>query len=254
MSRLRALIVDDERLARNELTRLLARHPEIEIAGEAANAKQARRAIAELEPDVIFLDVQMPGETGFDLLASLESVPTVVFTTAYDEYALRAFEVSALDYLVKPIEPKRLARTVERLASVAQATAGESSLPGSDREADAGHTDRVFSPNDRVFVSDGERYWLIDLGQVWLFESVGNHTRVFFGDEKPLINRSLSDLESKLDHRVFFRANRHQIVNVNAIRSIHPWFNGGLMAKTTSGQEVTFSRRRARAFRERMSV
>ena len=253
MSTLRALIVDDERLARNELVRLLARHPEIEIAGEAANAKEARKAIADLEPDLLFLDVEMPGETGFDLLASLDSVPLVVFTTAYDDYALRAFEVSALDYLVKPIEPERLARSVERLLG-ANRQRGDAATTAPVAAAHDAPSTRMLSPHDRVFVNDGERYWLVELGEIWMFESVGNHTRVFFGTEKPLINRSLIDLEPKLDDRVFFRANRHQIVNVKAVRSIHPWFNGGLMAKLASGQEVTLSRRRARAFRERMSV
>jgi two-component system, LytTR family, response regulator len=254
MRPLRALIVDDERLARNELCRLLASHPGIEIAGEAANAKEARKAIADLEPDLLFLDVEMPGETGFDLLASLDSVPLVVFTTAYDEYALRAFDVSALDYLVKPIEPRRLARSVERLLGITRQQGDESTSPVGSTEGESGNVHRVLSPHDRVFVSDGERHWLVELGDIWMFESIGNHTRVFFGTEKPMINRSLSDLEPKLDDRVFFRANRHQIVNMKAVRSIHPWFNGRLMVKLGSGHEVTLSRRRARTFRERMSV
>jgi YesN/AraC family two-component response regulator len=112
---MRALIVDDERRARDELRRLLSRHPEIEIMGEAGSAAQARAAIETLQPDLVFLDVQMPEKSGFDLLASLDAAPLVVFTTAHDEYALRAFEVCALDYLVKPIEPRRLAATVRRV-------------------------------------------------------------------------------------------------------------------------------------------
>src|SRR5262245_49751431 len=178
MKTLRALIVDDERLARNELSRLLAKHPEIEIAGEAANANEARKAIADLEPDLLFLDVEMPGESGFDLLASLDSVPFVVFTTAYDEYALRAFDVSALDYLVKPIEPQRLARSVERLVGVTRQQADTSSIEGTADEPASSR--RVLSPHDRVFVSDGERHWLVELGDIWLFESVGNRTLGLF--------------------------------------------------------------------------
>ncbi|HEX2450195.1 MAG TPA: response regulator [Gemmatimonadales bacterium] len=150
MTRLRALIVDDERLARKELGRLLGRHPEIEIAGEAANAKEARKAVVDLEPDVLFLDVQMPGETGFELLASLDSVPLVVFTTAYDEYALNAFEVSALDYLLKPIDPERLARTVDRLMSAAPSA-----------RAFPDRAEVRLSEQHRVFVAQGERYWLV---------------------------------------------------------------------------------------------
>jgi two-component system LytT family response regulator len=246
----RALIIDDERLARGELRRLLSRHPEIEIVGEAQNATEARRAIDDLEPDLLFVDVEMPGETGFDLLASLDSVPLVVFTTAYDEYALRAFEVSALDYLVKPIDPKRLALTVERLLG---AWKGGSDKPILD-DPDADRTRAPLAPHDRVFVSEGERSWLVELGNIRLFESEGNYTRVFFDREKPLINRSLNRLEARLDERVFFRANRSQIINLKAVRAIHSWFGGRLMAELEGGQEVTLSRRRARAFRDLMSV
>ena len=218
--------------------------------GEAQNATEARRAIDDLEPDLLFLDVQMPGETGFDLLASLESVPLVVFTTAYDDYALRAFEVSALDYLVKPIDPKRLTSTVERLLVVWRA----GSPDRLSEESGTDHAAASLSSHDRVFVTEGERSWLVDLGTIRLFESEGNYTRVFFGQEKPLINRSLNQLEARLDERVFFRANRSQIINLKAVRDIHPWFSGRLMAELEGGQEVTLSRRRARAFRKLMSV
>ena len=247
---MRALIIEDERLARSELRRLLSHHPEVEIVGEAQNATEARRAIDDLEPDILFLDVQMPGESGFELLASLEAVPLVVFTTAYDEYALRAFEVSALDYLVKPIDPKRLASTVERLL-VTWRAGSSNSLP---EESGANRARELLSPQDRVFVTEGERSWLVELRTIRLFESEGNYTRVFFGDEKPLINRSLNQLEARLDERVFFRANRSQIVNLKAVRGIHPWFGGRLMAELEGGREVILSRRRARAFRESMSV
>jgi two-component system LytT family response regulator len=243
MSSLRALIVDDERLARKELRRLLEPHSEIEIVGEAANATEARRIVLDLEPDLLFLDVQMPGESGFDLLASLDSVPLVVFTTAYDEYALHAFEVSALDYLLKPIDPARLEHTVRRLASTAQSV-----TPRVKTEV------RLLSENHRVFVAEGDRYWMVRLGDIRVFQSEGNSTRVFFGNEQPLISRSLSDLVPRLDDRVFFQANRHQIVNVKAVRSIQAWFGGRLLAQLEGGHEVTLSRRRSRAFRERMSV
>ena len=250
---MRALIVDDERLARSELRRLLGRHPEIEVVGEAANAPQARKALEELEPDLLFLDVQMPGETGFDLLASLDSVPLVVFTTAYDEYALRAFEVSALDYLVKPIEPKRLQSTVSRLLTHVPRESGPF-RPGPSAEPPSGDGPGVLSERHRVFVSEGERCWLVELGDIRLFEAEGNYTRVYFGEEKPLIPRPLNHLEARLDARRFFRANRRQIVNVRAVRAIRPWFGGRLLAEIEGGREITLSRRRARAFRELMSV
>jgi len=244
VSRLRALIVDDERLARKELRRLLQQHPEIEIAGEAATARDARKMMLDLEPDVLFLDIQMPGESGFDLLTSLDSVPLIVFTTAYDEYALHAFEVSALDYLLKPIEPGRLARAVERLLST----------PPPTRPTPPISNPRQLTENHRVFVAEGERCWLVRLGEIQLFESAGNSTRVYFANEKPLIARTLVDLVPRLDERVFFQANRHQIINVKAIRSIQVWFGGRLLARLESGHEVTLSRRRSREFRERMTV
>lgn len=247
---MRALIIDDERLARSELRRLLGRHPEVEIVGEAQNATEARRAIDDLEPDLLFVDVEMPGETGFDLLVSLDSVPLVVFTTAYDEYALRAFEVNALDYLVKPIDPQRLARTVKRLLVAWEAASRDSLVD----EPDPDLARAPLSPYDRVFVSEGERSWLVELGSIRLFESEGSSTRVFFDQEKPLINRSLNRLEARLDERVFFRANRSQIINLRAVRAIHRWFGGRLMAELEGGREVTLSRRRARAFRDLMSV
>jgi two-component system LytT family response regulator len=268
MTALRALIVDDERLARAELRRLLTAHPGIEVVGDAADADQARAALDDLEPDLLFLDVQMPGETGFDLLESLDPVPLVVFTTAYDEYALRAFEVSAIDYLVKPIDPRRLERTVERLLTTRSTDTTDSAGRREDSGNDAtGHggplsvgpsrADRAarrLTAHDQVFVRDGERCWLVYLGQIRLFESEGNSTRIFFADESPLMTRSLQQLSDRLDPRTFFRANRNQIMNLKAIRSIHTWFGGRLMARLEGGHEVTLSRRRARAFREHMSV
>ena len=235
---MRALIVDDERLARKELRRLLGPYPQIEIVGEAGSAREARRALEELTPELLFLDVQMPGETGFDLLATLDSVPLVVFTTAYDEFALRAFEVSALDYLVKPIDPARLAVTMSRIPPVRV-----------EPRADGGLSER-----HRVFVREGERCWLVELRDIRLFEAEGNDTRLFFGDEKPLIHRSLNQLEARLDGRRFFRANRRQIVNLDAVSTMKEWLGGRLKAEVEGGHEVILSRRRARAFRERMSV
>jgi len=251
---MRALLVDDERLARRELRRLLEVHPAIQIVGEAKDAPSAREAIAELKPDLLFLDVQMPGETGFDLLETLDSVPRVIFTTAYDEYALRAFEVSALDYLVKPIDPKRLARSVERILRDVPhrpPRPEESTASGGDAEGAGRGTLREF---DRVFLRDGDRCWFVEIGRVRLFESMDNYAQVHLEGETPLILRSLNELEEKLDPRVFFRANRSQIINLKAVDSIHPWFGGRLMARIDGGAEVVLSRRKSKEFRERMSV
>lgn len=239
---MRTLIVDDERLARSELRHLLAAHPEIEIVGEAAEAEAARAAIAEHEPELLFLDVQMPGASGFDLLSSLAEPPAVIFTTAFDRFALRAFEFGAFDYLLKPIEPARLAASLAKLRErLPEAPEAESTPTGGGAP---------LGENDQVFVKDGEKCWFVRLGDVSHFESEGNYARVHFAGQRPLIGRSLNALEARLDPRVFFRANRQEIVNLRAVQKIEVWFGGALRATLRGGAEVEISRRQARRFRE----
>jgi two-component system, LytTR family, response regulator len=240
----KVLLIDDERLARNELKKLLQDFPTIEIIGEAANADEGIEKIESLSPDLIFLDIQMPGKTGFDMLAELDSAPQVIFTTAYDEYALKAFEVNALDYLMKPIEPKRLADSLQKLQQ-----ADEKEIAAA-LAANRG----ILTEADQVFVKDGERCWFVKLGEVRLFESVGNYAKVFFGTNKPLILKSLNALEERLDDRVFFRANRKHIVNLRMIEKIEPYFNGGLLLDLQGGEKVEVSRRQAVKFKEMMSL
>jgi two-component system, LytTR family, response regulator len=241
----KALIIDDERLARNELRKLLAEFSTIEIVGEAANADEGLEKIEHLSPDIIFLDIQMPGKTGFDMLAELERAPHVIFTTAYDEFALKAFEVNALDYLMKPIEPKRLA---DALHKIQQADEKEMALNL------VAFGRGMLSENDQVFVKDGERCWFVKLGEVRLFESVGNYAKVFFGGNKPLILKSLNALEERLDEKIFFRANRKHIVNLRMIEKIESYFNGGLLLELVGGEKVEVSRRQAVKFKEMMSL
>jgi len=231
----RAIIIDDERLARNELKKLLHEFPEVEVIDEAANASEGIEKIESLNPDLIFLDIQMPGKTGFDMLAELDRAPHVIFITAYDEYALKAFEVNALDYLMKPVEPKRLADALQKLISP---TVSRGTL----------------SENDQVFVKDGERCWFVKLAEVRLFESVGNYAKVFFASNKPLILKSLNALEERLDDKIFFRANRKHIVNLRMIEKIEPYFNGGLLLDLQGGEKVEVSRRQAVKFKEMMSL
>lgn len=233
------ILIDDERLARSELRRLLAVHPEVAIVGEAANVAQAREGIAALRPEVIFLDVQMPGATGFDLLETLEPpLPQVVFTTAYDEFAVKAFEFNALDYLMKPIDPARLSAAVEKLRSGLK------------------HPEPLLrlAPGDTVFVREGERCWFVEVRSIRLLESEGNYTRIHFGEAKPQLFRSLNAMEERLDPKSFFRANRRQIINLTWIESIEPWFSAGLMVTLKGGAKVELSRRQAQDFRERMSL
>jgi two-component system, LytTR family, response regulator len=241
----KAIIIDDERLARNELKKLLGDFPEVEVIGEAANAAEGIEKIESLMPDLIFLDIQMPGKTGFDMLTELEKAPHVIFTTAYDEFALKAFEVNALDYLMKPVEPKRLADALHKM-QLAEEKELAAAMAGSHRG--------MLSENDQVFVKDGERCWFVKLSEVRLFESVGNYAKVYFGPNKPLILKSLNALEDRLDDKVFFRANRKHIVNMRMIEKVEPYFNGGLLLDLKAGEKIEVSRRQAVKFKEMMSL
>lgn len=239
---MKALVIDDERLARKELINLLAEYKDVEIIGEAVNAEEAEELIDQLMPDLIFLDIQMPGKTGFELLETLEKTPKVIFTTAYDEYALKAFEFNALDYLLKPIEPKRLGDSIEKIRkeiqSVAEVKSNKSKL----------------TINDQVFVKDGDNCWFVRLKDVRLFESDGNYIKVYFDKYKPMIHKSLNALDEKLDDKSFFRVSRKHIINLDWVDEIETWFNGGLMVKLKGGEKVEVSRRQATKFKDLMSL
>ncbi len=237
------MIVDDERHARAEMRRLLAAHPEIEIVGEAASASEGLKIIAKMRPDVLFLDIQMPKHTGFDLVSQLSApLPHLIFTTAYDEYALRAFEVNALAYLLKPIEPVRLANALKRLGDVPL-----SSPLSTSAEA-------LLKETDQVFIREDDRCWFVPVREISLLESEGNHTRIHVREARPMIYRSLNALEERLPQSLFFRANRSQIINFDWIESIENWFSGGLKVKMKDGAAVEMSRRQAVAFRERKAL
>ena len=244
---MKTLLIDDERLARNELRRLLAEHPEIEIVGEAADAEAARAAIARLQPELVFLDVQMPGEDGFALLESLDPpLPHVVFATAFDEFAVKAFEVNALDYLLKPVDPARLAAALGKLD-------GGVGPAGGGAAPDAVRTGRL-EARDKVFVRQGDHCWFVEVRSIRLLESEGNYTRVHFDAAQPLLFRSLNAMEERLDAKMFFRANRRQVINLEWIDTIEPWFSGGLLVQIKGGPKVELSRRQAQEFRERLSL
>ena len=241
---IKAIIIDDERLARNELKKMLQSHSEIEVIEEAANVDEGIEKIELLHPNLIFLDIQMPGKNGFELLAEVEKAPRVIFTTAYDEYAIKAFEVNALDYLLKPIEPKRLGEALNKLQAEMM----------KDNPALAANNRGPLTELDQVFVKDGERCWFVKLGEIRLFESVGNYAKVYFGTHKPLILKSLNALEERLDDRMFFRANRKHIINLRWIEKIEPYFNGGLLVDLKGGEKVEVSRRQTVKFKEMMSL
>lgn len=244
---MRVLVVDDERLARKELISLLSQNDNIEILGEAPNVDEAKEKIESLQPDVVFLDIQMPEKTGFDLLEELDYVPLVVFITAYDEFALQAFQVNALDYLLKPIEPDRLTETLKKLEKKLEDLKKEEDL-----EVDL-PKDKL-SLNDQVFVKDGDKCWFVKLANVRLFESDGNYIKVYFEKNKPMIHKSLNALDERLDEKSFFRASRKHIINLSWVESIEPWFNGGLVVTLKGGERIEVSRRQAARFKDLMSL
>jgi two-component system LytT family response regulator len=246
-----ALIVDDERHAREELTRLLKAFPEIRIVGEAANGKEARARIKSLRPDLVFLDIQMPEETGFELLDSLgEEAPRIIFTTAYDAYALRAFEFGAVDYLLKPIVPKRLALALRRACEAdGNAEAGEDDDPPlGDLPA------KPLGLQDRVLLGSSNRIAYVTVGSIIGAESLGAYSKVWIEEGALVIRRSLSVLEARLPAEFFMRANRSQLINLQHVQSVEPWFSGGLKLTLSGGATVELSRRQAKLFRERNTL
>ncbi len=238
---MKALIIDDERLARKELFSLLADYPEIEIIGEAGNADEAYEQIVDKRPELLFLDIQMPGKDGFQLLEMLDAVPEVIFTTAYDEYALKAFEINALGYLLKPIRKEKLDEILKKVIKLHEPQKPET-------------TGHKLGLNEQVFVKDGDKCWFVKLSDVRLFESDGNYIKVYFDQYKPMIHKSLNALDKKLDERAFFRASRKHIINLSWIESIETWFNGGLLVKLKGGEKIEVSRRQASKFKELMSL
>ncbi len=246
MRSMKTIIIDDERLARKELNSLLENYPEIEIIDEATNADDALEKINQHQPDLIFLDIQMPGKSGFELLESLEKAPFVIFTTAYDEFAIKAFDVNALDYLLKPIQEDRLKESIQKVLTLKQNKSEE-------KESDK-PSGRSLTINDQVFVKDGDKCWFVKLEDIRLFESDGNYIKVYFNNFKPMIHKSLNALDERLDDRSFFRASRKHIINLRWVETIETWFNGGLLVQLKGGEKVEVSRRQAARFKEKMSL
>ena len=237
-----ALLVDDERLARQELRRLLTAHADVTIVGEAVNADEAVARLGEPSIDVVFLDIQMPGGSGFDVLERLERVPLVVFTTAFDEYAVRAFEVNALDYLLKPVRPERLASVLDKARAALTVT------------RDVVQRERPRSPAERVFLRDGERCWIVQWSEIVLFEVEGNYTRAYFGGNRPLVRASLNALEARLDPTLFFRASRRHIVNLRFIESVETAPDDTYIIHLRNKSRVPVSRRQSRQLRENLGL
>lgn len=238
---IKTIIVDDERLAREGLKNLLKDFPEIDVIGEAGNADEAVELIERLKPHLLFLDIEMPEKNGFALLEELIDTPCVIFTTAYNEFAIKAFEVNALDYLLKPIQTERLrdgiARVNKELADIS-----------------ADSQKNQLGDKDQVFIRDGEKCWFVKLENIRVIESAGNYAKIYFDEYHPLIHKTLNALDERLSPSMFFRANRQQIINLRYIDKIEPFFNAGFIIYMKDGTKVEVSRRQSVKFKEMMSL
>lgn len=236
MNKWKVIIVDDERLAREELRRSLVTYPELEVVAEAEDADEAEEQIIRLQPHIVFLDIQMPERSGFDLLESLEHVPDIIFTTAFDQYAVKAFEINALDYLVKPIRDERLSIAIEKIRT--KLSAQETTL----------------AADKTLFIKDGERYHFVKVNDIEWVESSGNYARLYFNNKKIYIRRSLNQLESILPHALFFRISRTEIINVDYIKTVEPLPKGRLIVTLQGGESLVVSSRQSAAFKNRNTL
>jgi two-component system LytT family response regulator len=239
---IKAIIVDDERLAREGLKQLLAETGDIELVGEAANADEAIELVEKHKPQLLFLDIEMPEKNGFDLLEELIETPYVIFTTAYNEFALKAFEVNAMDYILKPIELPRLKEAISRV---------KKQIIEIDQQP---KSNRTLTETDQVFIRDGDKCWFVKLTDIRMIESAGNYAKIHFDKYQPLIHKTLNALDERLSPNLFFRANRQQIINLQYIDKIEPFFNAGFLIYLKDGTKVEVSRRQSVKFKEMMSL
>ncbi len=247
MKTIKTVIVEDSRLARNEIKELLKQFPELILVGEAENVDEGFELITTTKPDLLLLDINMPEKDGFELLEMLDEVPITVFTTAFDEYAIKSFEYNALDYLLKPINDKRFGVAIEKVKAKLESAV-------KDKESKPTSTIEKLTNTSQIFIKDGEKCWLVKIGDILLIEIVGNYSRVYFQDQKPMLYKSLNQVEEKLPDENFFRVNRQQIINMNHIKNVVPWFNGKLKLMMNNGEEVEVSRRQSYIFKDKMSL
>lgn len=240
--KIKTVIVEDSRLARNELKELMKEHDCLELVGEAQNVDEGVELIERLMPDLLLLDIDMPEKDGFELLQMLNYIPVTVFTTAFNQYAIKSFEYNALDYLLKPIRIDRFAKAIEKVQEKLVTKLTEKT---------------EYNPHDvssQIFIKDGEKYWIVKIGDISLFEIVGNYTRVYFNENNALVYKSLSQIELRLSKKSFFRINRQQVINLEHIKKMVPWFNGKLKITLINDISVEVSRRQSYVFKELKSI
>jgi two-component system LytT family response regulator len=236
---MKAVVVEDSRLAREGLISMLRSFSELQVVGEADHPTSALTLIKEIKPDVIFLDIHMPGESGFDLLEKLDYMPRVIFTTAYSEYAIRSFDYHAVDYLLKPISHERLAVAIKKL------TIDNLQTPNDAKP--------LLDINSQIFVKDGEKCHLVALGDIRYFESCKNYVRIFFNDHNAFIKKSLNQVEERLPKKFFFRVNRQYVVNLQAIATIEESISDGYDITINDGKKIDVSRRNAAELKDLLS-
>lgn len=239
-------IIDDERLAREELKMLLQAIKMVELIGEATSGEEAKRLLPALEPDILLVDINMPGMSGIEFVKGLDNPPYVIFVSAHEEHAISAFSVGAFDYLLKPINPNRLKESFDRILQDEQDDWGSTKEQPLEK--------KKLTITDKVYVRDGEKSWFVSLSDIRLFESDGNYVKVHFHHHKPMLLRSLNSFQELLDPHFFFRANRKHIVNIECISSVETWFNGGLLVELTTGEKIEISRRQAIRFKENWGI
>lgn len=244
-SNLRAIIIDDEQLAREELIFMLKKHPEIEVIGEASNAKQALKLINELEPDLLFLDINMPEKSGFDLLDELVNAPKTVFVTAYDDYALKAFDKNAIDYIVKPVNPLRLKQTIDKVSEYIK-----------EQNINIVNTKKTTEPVSmkNIFIKDGNNCYFIKLDDIHYIKSNGNYCEINFNNSKAVIHKSLNQMEERLPETQFFRANRQEIFNIDYIADVDMLLRNVIQVTLKTGKLIELSNRQSIKFKDLMSI
>lgn len=231
---MRIAIVDDSRLARLELKQQLAEQPGMEVVGEAANVSAAVQLLTSTAIDVLLLDIDLPDGTGFDVLEQVDAVPLVIFVTAFDEYAIRSFEVNALDYLLKPVRADRLQKALEK--------------------AKQHFKTEPVNPQQRIFIKDRDQCFFVQLSDIIAFEALGNYTRVHLPHAVPAIYRPIGAIAERLDATVFFRASRSWVINTQYIEKIEPSLSGGFHVQLRHGLQVDIAKRQAAAFRNAWSL
>lgn len=237
---MKTIVVEDSRIAREGLVRMLGAFPELHVVGQADHPETALTLIAQTQPDVIFLDIHMPGASGFELLEKLEYSPRIIFTTAYSEYAIKSFDYNTIDYLLKPISPTRLAQAVAKLMAAPEELTPEQKPP--------------LEMNSQIFIKDNDKCFLVTLESIRYIESCKNYVRIFFEDKSAFIKKSLNQVEERLPARFFFRANRQFIVNLRSIVAIEDAIHDGYDITMDNGTRIEVSRRQAADLKELLSL